>query len=218
MADNKYRRLTCRHCSEDFGSSQPKAIYCSRRCNTAAWLVAHPEFSPRKFSKIYSGHCQRCGGAFVSRRERAYCGDVCERAAWYAAHPKSIAPETRVCRACNTVFRAPPAKTRPTDFCSDVCKLTAAQNTKRTSKLRRAAAKRGVNSESVNPMRVFERDGWLCRLCGIPTPKELRGTYKPNAPELDHIVPLAKAGEHSYRNTQCLCRRCNGLKSDKLMA
>lgn len=38
------------------------------------------------------------------------------------------------------------------------------------------------------------------------------GVGKDNAPELDHIVSLAEGGEHSMRNTQCLCRKCNQEK------
>lgn len=63
-----------------------------------------------------------------------------------------------------------------------------------------------------DPMDVFERDGWRCYICRQPTPKELRGTYGPSAPELDHVVPLAKGGAHSLANVACACRRCNSLK------
>ncbi|AKR55715.1 hypothetical protein XM25_07875 [Devosia sp. H5989] len=71
--------------------------------------------------------------------------------------------------------------------------------------------------EAVNPLLVFERDRWTCKLCGRKTPKRLRGTVKPDAPELDHIVPLALGGEHSYRNTQCACRQCNSAKGATAM-
>lgn len=67
-------------------------------------------------------------------------------------------------------------------------------------------------------LSVFQRDGWRCRFCGIDTPESLRGTHEHNAPELDHIVPLARGGQHSYDNTQCLCRACNGFKSNRTMA
>lgn len=84
-------------------------------------------------------------------------------------------------------------------------------------KARKKAAKlkrRGAVVENVNPIEVFERDGWRCQLCGVRTPRKLRGTYNDKAPELDHILPISKGGEHSYVNTQCACRKCNGLKGD----
>lgn len=85
---------------------------------------------------------------------------------------------------------------------------------KRAHRLKRKAKQRAVTVETVDPIKVFDRDGWRCQLCGVKTPKAKRGTYQPTAPELDHIVPIGKGGEHSYRNTQCACRQCNAAKSD----
>lgn len=73
---------------------------------------------------------------------------------------------------------------------------------------------RGTQTQFVSVQRVFERDGYRCQLCGTKTLKAKRGSYHPKAPELDHIVPLAQGGEHSYRNTQCACRACNVAKRD----
>jgi 5-methylcytosine-specific restriction endonuclease McrA len=95
------------------------------------------------------------------------------------------------------------------------CAPEAKRRTRRVQKGRREARKRGVAYESVDPMKVFARDKWRCQLCGIKTPKSLRGTCEPNAPELDHIDPLAAGGSHTYANTQCACRRCNGAKGAK---
>jgi hypothetical protein len=72
----------------------------------------------------------------------------------------------------------------------------------------------GVAYEYVNPVNVFARDGWRCQHCGCDTPKALlSNTVEPNAPTLDHILPLSKGGAHSTANTQCLCRYCNGYKA-----
>ena len=77
----------------------------------------------------------------------------------------------------------------------------------------RKLKQRGVATEVVNPLRVLERDKWTCQLCGEKTPKRLRGSYDDRAPEVDHIIPIAVGGEHSYRNVQCACRSCNIAKS-----
>lgn len=74
---------------------------------------------------------------------------------------------------------------------------------------------RGVSVEVVNPLKVLDRDGWFCQLCGAKTPKRLRGSYDDRAPEVDHIIPIAQGGDHSYSNTQCACRKCNLSKSSK---
>lgn len=46
---------------------------------------------------------------------------------------------------------------------------------------------------------VFMRDRWLCQRCGTPG----------RALECDHVVPLAKGGDHSMANLQTLCRECH---------
>jgi len=87
---------------------------------------------------------------------------------------------------------------------------------KKAWRLKRKAIERGATiAEKFHPFEIFDRDGWRCQICGTKTPKALRGTYKPNAPELDHIVPISKGGSHSKSNSQTSCRRCNAEKSNK---
>src|SRR5690606_4317446 len=89
-------------------------------------------------------------------------------------------------------------------FHSDECLRKHGQ---RIGKATRRSRQKTSTVERVDPYAVFGRDGWRCKLCGCRTPKRLRGTTDDRAPELDHIVPLAHGGEHSYANTQCLCRK-----------
>lgn len=99
----------------------------------------------------------------------------------------------------------------------DKCITENRRESKRTEKAKRRAVCKGALAESVKPFAVFDRDKWRCRLCGRKTPKSKRGTYSDDAPELDHIVPISKGGQHTYLNTQCACRRCNAAKSDRPM-
>jgi 5-methylcytosine-specific restriction endonuclease McrA len=86
---------------------------------------------------------------------------------------------------------------------------------KKAWRLKRKAIERGATiAEKFHPFDIFDRDGWKCQICGTKTPKALRGTYKPNAPELDHIVPISKGGAHHPSNCQTSCRSCNARKSD----
>ncbi len=87
---------------------------------------------------------------------------------------------------------------------------------RRTDKARRRAIERGVYAERFDPLEILARDGWRCHICGGLTPKRLRGTYDDRAPELDHIVPLSKGGQHTRQNTACACRRCNIVKSGEV--
>ena len=86
---------------------------------------------------------------------------------------------------------------------------------RRAEKSSRRAVERGVTADLIDPIRVFERDGWRCHLCGCKTPRALRGTYEDSAPELDHVIPLAANGTHTWGNVACACRRCNMKKGAK---
>lgn len=88
----------------------------------------------------------------------------------------------------------------------------AGKAARRSSKAARRAVERSITSEVFDPFEIFERDGWRCHLCRCRTPKRLRGTFEPMAPELDHIVPLGAGGHHTRANTACCCRACNGAK------
>lgn len=73
----------------------------------------------------------------------------------------------------------------------------AAEFTARKRAKRAAAPK----VESVNRMKVWERDGGICGICGEVANRD--------AFHVDHIVPIARGGEHSYANVQVAHPACN---------
>ena len=77
---------------------------------------------------------------------------------------------------------------------------------------KRRAQKMGVLYEIFDPQEVFERDGWRCQHCYKKVQWIGKSPRSPLYPNLDHIVPLSKGGEHTKRNTQLLCRGCNSKK------
>lgn len=82
--------------------------------------------------------------------------------------------------------------------------------------IRRARIRCSDGAEVFDPFEVFDRDKWQCKICSVQTPKSKRGSLDDDAPELDHIIPLSKGGAHTRANTQCLCRKCNHIKSDNV--
>ncbi|MGV0853894.1 HNH endonuclease, partial [Mycolicibacterium phlei] len=54
-----------------------------------------------------------------------------------------------------------------------------------------------------------------CALCGGEIDYTLP-QYDPLSFEVDHIVPVALGGMHTWQNVQASHRRCNRAKSDKL--
>lgn len=70
--------------------------------------------------------------------------------------------------------------------------------------------------EFVSRWEIFERDNWTCQICGIPLGQDLPPSEynHPHFPTVDHIVPLARGGEHSYENTRAACKSCNSAKNN----
>ncbi len=210
-------KFTCEHCGKEAhrnlsGTNKKKGFvnrFCSMQCKKDAAAAERPA----PYSPCHAGYCGTCGKPFVSKRKKVYCSEQCRPAAQYV----SIAPEARLCKCCGNEYKPAFTGGRPNEYCSQTCFDLVSAAIRRAAKAKREAKLKGATIENVDPFKVFDRDKWRCQLCGVKTPKSKRGTYDDDAPELDHIIPLAKGGEHSYRNTQCSCRKCNGLKSDKPM-
>jgi len=81
----------------------------------------------------------------------------------------------------------------------------------RISAHKRRSQKAGVKAESFDPVEVLKRDGYICQNCGRKTRPDFNRWHS-LYPNLDHIVPLSKGGNHTKQNTQCLCRQCNLYK------
>jgi 5-methylcytosine-specific restriction endonuclease McrA len=77
----------------------------------------------------------------------------------------------------------------------------------------RARKKGAIEIEFVQRKRVADRDGWICQLCRKPIPENAQD--KRLRASLDHIIPLAKGGQHTYKNSQITHVICNGKKADK---
>lgn len=227
MAD---RYCTCAHCGAEFVTVYRRKIYCSRSCNHLAFVARRPEkiaehrdketakrraeiAAAPKFTKVYLNECATCGRLFYWRRKKARCSSECElraRQEYYKSRFVSAAVRAAsVCSVCGVEFVT---KTKSGSCCSDKCRRKKQNKGNKHSKRARLF---GVEYKPVQPLKVFERDGWKCQICGKHTPQARRGSRYSNAPELDHRIPISKGGPHTYGNTQCACRACNGEKHNK---
>lgn len=61
---------------------------------------------------------------------------------------------------------------------------------------------------------IFDRDEWLCHLCGEDVDPDLSHP-DPLSASLDHIVPLSLGGSHTEDNVACAHLRCNLSKGNR---
>jgi 5-methylcytosine-specific restriction endonuclease McrA len=69
-------------------------------------------------------------------------------------------------------------------------------------------------SERFDPFDVYERDGWICMLCGRQVDKHLRWPDEMSA-SLDHNIPLVAGGLHTRANCQLAHLICNIRKGGR---
>lgn len=74
------------------------------------------------------------------------------------------------------------------------------------SSLRRLAIQ--ASAEVIDPAVVAERDGHRCHLCGDKVDGRIKWPH-PKSGSVDHIVPLAHGGEHTYANVALAHLGCN---------
>jgi 5-methylcytosine-specific restriction endonuclease McrA len=209
----------CAVCTKQFYPKHAdRTKCCSRACGLL--LTGHQAAvrgtGTAVVHRVMRVKCKGCGSRFNQANGKQFCGNDCASAfhARTAANKERAAyvPRAFKCKCCGadvvTVYGQKQAI-----YCSDVCMK---RTTKRVGRKVRDARKRGaLRAERVDPLLVFERDGWRCGICSKLTLRTKRGKMHPRAPELDHIVTLADGGDHTYANTQCACRKCNGLKGAK---
>lgn len=73
---------------------------------------------------------------------------------------------------------------------------------------KRQALKLGNHHERYTDIEIFERDGWICGICGQKINKRLKYP-NPRSKSIDHIVPLSKGGADAPINLQASHLRCN---------
>lgn len=70
--------------------------------------------------------------------------------------------------------------------------------------------------------KVFKKNKGRCHICGkecdindyiVKDGAFIAGNYYPS---IDHVIPLAKGGQHSWDNVKLAHRICNSLKKDSL--
>ena len=222
------RTTKCEHCAVDIVPVNRSEIrrFCSHQC----FGLSGAGNQSRSVAKV--ANCAWCDHSFVTGDKFIVCSTRCAgylkmRPSRPWKPPRVVVPkvekviEVKRCRDCGLEI----AKRQ--QRCAD-CKeksLIVSKRKKRayetlrrkitgnSSNHRGRARKYGCFYESVNRIHVFERDGYICHLCGTKTDPS-SPTNSAHYPSLDHIIPMSKQGPHSYSNIATACFRCNALKRD----
>lgn len=125
--------------------------------------------------------------------------------------PITIPLPSVYCVECGTRY----SPTRRTDItCSPKCAEQRKTRFNRQGEMQRRALLKASYVEDVDRSIVFERDAWICQLCHENIDSSLVWPASGSA-SVDHIRPLNRGGDHSYKNCQAAHLGCNAGKSDR---
>jgi len=198
---------------------------CNKPVHLTGFCHAHYAASKYIAKPVKQGNCLHCGKEFIYKKSKKFCSAKCGYT--YKARLNGVKPAHRlkevVCKECKCTFK--PRRIEFSTFCSRDCSISYqtkhgikrgnSWESQKTCSARRKQRMKANGFERINKTKVFERDKWTCHICGCKTPKSKRGTIEMDAPEVDHIIPLAAGGSHTYSNVACACKRCNIKKSTK---
>lgn len=162
--------------------------------------------------------CQHCGASTGGNK---YCSERCS-----ARHRRGL-PVTVDCASCGESFVAVNKKVTCSPECASrhVRKVRreryarlmrddpAYKEKVRKAEYRRKSLKREAFVEDVGREEVMQMSRWVCHICGEKIPKSAKWP-NPMFGTVDHVLPLACGGKHSYANCKAAHLRCNCRKSD----
>jgi 5-methylcytosine-specific restriction endonuclease McrA len=208
----------CLWCASVFSiktrSSRNDGKYCSRQCrfDYLAWRteVRRVQAEGDSWGDNITVPCLVCAKPFNTSGNRSrICSVGCKnKQAADRARAKYIPKEPGCCGDCGM-----PLERATMEYCPK-CSRARLRQAKRISNRNREKIIKINTVEIVNPLVVYNRDGWVCQLC-LGKIKKNSKQNDPLEATLDHIIPISKGGEHSYKNVQCAHRQCNAVKSDK---
>lgn len=112
----------------------------------------------------------------------------------------------RPCAECGEEY-TPQTRHATNRYCSRSCQNRVWDRVKR-------ARNRGLETEEYGRVEIFERDGWVCGICGGKiNPK--REHPHPKSASIDHIIPQSLGGPDTRVNVQAAHLRCNLSKGNR---
>lgn len=153
----------------------------------------------------------------------------------YAEQHEEFLNRTSVCEICGKPYTVREyvestglKVARDNGVCSEECRkektrrnMRLAHKGRRDSHRHRAKKNGTAYDPSVTLKKLVERDGLRCAICGgmcnwnDHSWSEYSG---PTYPSIDHIIPMAKGGSHTWDNVQVAHIICNSEKGDRKLS
>lgn len=129
----------------------------------------------------------------------------------------------RTCKNCGVIFYSDTGRTLCDKCKKDTIRIRNRKYYKSKEIKRRIKIQSAMVDNDITVQALAERDNNICYLCNKPV--DFSDYYDNgvtiicgnNYPSIDHVIPLAKGGLHSWDNVKLAHRICNSKKSDNLV-
>jgi hypothetical protein len=189
---------------------------CGRKVKARGYCMKHYLRAHKQgFEALEPRKCPNCMASFVPKIERNL---FCSRDCRLAARPRAHKLRWASCEICSAGFVGQPSGSAR--FCGADCRrvhLAAKARDEQAAYRAAHGESRARKFERARKQRIFDRDGWVCQLCGDPIPEDARRP-DPLAAEVDHCVPVALGGSDDPSNLQAAHARCNRVKGDRFVS
>jgi len=121
-----------------------------------------------------------------------------------------------VCKNCGIEYSIGTTGYNSEKYCSEKCMKRWTMRIKNDRRIRKMRTRR--HDADITLEKLFSRDAGVCYLCGgrCDWTDMVDGNAGDTYPSIDHVVPLAKGGTHTWDNIKLACRRCNWEKRDDI--
>lgn len=216
--------LVCQHCQQTVTRTAVRydhGKYCSRPCAYAGRAVTMAADAVKAKALRLEGVRERRA---IREAAQALVREAKAKDKALLKALKAVQGRKAYCSICRTernrnedpLYAAPVCSYACADTyharCTEVRRLSPSRKANKVADKARRRMAEQQSVDLISPIAVFERDGWRCYICGVATPRQLRGSNDPYAPELEHVVSLTDGGTHTWANVACACRRCNSAK------
>ena len=119
-----------------------------------------------------------------------------------------------ICKNCGVEYSIGATGYNSDKYCSEKCMKRYAMRIKNDRRLRRLKMRK--QDPDITLEKLFRRDHGICYLCGEKCDwNDIDGVIAGlNYPSIDHVVPVAKGGTHTWDNIKLAHRSCNTAKRD----
>ena len=219
----------CEYCGKFFrrnrGRNHDAGRFCSRQCSQNFRRKEKQLKVVQRELLLLT--CEFCGKKFFSIRKSKFCSEECRAKAtlergrqyWQQYAKKQYVGKKAVCKYCGKEFQLEYKKSKR--YCSDECKRKQERHDQHCRYKKRLQNK--IVDSDITLAKLVERDNHICALCGGEVDwndfkLDDNGNFVAgdNYPSIDHIVPLALGGLHSWDNVQLAHFTCNRLKGARL--